>query len=634
MKGGRRGAPANPARATALAVVVATAAAMGAAFLLASCGFEGAKASGVRFLVGFSQANISEPWRVAMTEEIKAEIGTYPDMQLVYADAADSTARQIEDVNRLVGYGIDLLIISPTESHALTPVVREVYSKIPVIVLDRAVEGYDYSLFIGPDNERLGREAGQVVSELLGNRRGKLLEIEGRSGSPPSLLRSQGLREVLATDKKIDIVGTIIADWLRDTAEDKVTERLKYLPDVDVIFAQNDAMAWGAWKAARDLGRGGISFIGIDGLPGPTGGIELVRKGILAATFTCSTGGKEAVDYARDILTRKEGIPKKIYLRPRKVTRELLGAKVEGMPYIHEAPVAKDRPIVLGFAQVGSESEWRVANTKSIKSAAAKAGIDLRFVDGKQRQENEIDAIRTFIRDKVDVIAFSPIVESGWDDVLREARKAGIPVILSDRSVDLKDDSLWLTFMGSDFVEEGRRAARWLVEYLKTAKPVNIVEIQGTIGSAPEIDRSIGFAEVIKDYPNYHIIDSESGDFFRDRGYDVMKRILTREPRRIDAVFAHNDDMALGAIQALEEAGRKPGKDIAIISVDAAHGAFKAMTEGKLNCTVECNPLLGPQLMKAIKDYMGGKDLPIRMITAEGVFPAATARRDMAGREY
>ena len=602
--------------------------------LLASCGFESATAGKVRFLVGFSQANISEPWRVAMTEEIKAEIGTYPDMQIVYADAADSTSRQIEDVKRLMGYGIDLLIISPTESHALTPVVRDVYSKIPVIVLDRAVEGYDYSLFIGPDNERLGREAGQVVSELLGARKGNLLEIEGRSGSPPSLLRSQGLREVLASHDNVKIVGTIIADWLRDKAEDKVADRLRNLADVDVILAQNDAMAWGAWRAAQALGRRGIRFIGIDGLPGPTGGIELVRKGILSATFTCSTGGKEAVDYARDILMHKEGIPKRIYLRPRKVTQELLGAKVEGMPYIHEAPVARDRRIVLGFAQVGSESEWRVANTKSIKTAAEKAGIDLRFVDGKQRQENQIEAIRTFIRDKVDVIAFSPIVESGWDEVLREAKRAGIPVILSDRAVDLKDDSLWLTFMGSDFIEEGRRSARWLVDYLKTSEPVNIVEIQGTIGSAPAIDRAVGFAEVIAAYPNYHIIDSESGDFFKDRGYDVMKRILAREPRRIDAVFAHNDDMALGAIQALEEAGRRPGKDIAIISVDAAHGAFKAMTEGKLNCTVECNPLLGPQLMKAIQDYMNGKDLPIRMITAEGVFPAATARHDMAGRQY
>jgi len=179
------------------AIVAPLVLAMTAALLFNSCGFGGSTTGRVRFLIGFSQANISEPWRVAMTEEIKAEIGTYPDMQIVYADAADSPARQIEDVKRLMGYGIDLLIISPTESHALTPIVHDVYSKIPVIVLDRAIEGYDYSLFIGPDNERLGREAGQVVSELLGDRKGNLLEIEGRSGSPPSLLRSQGLREVL-----------------------------------------------------------------------------------------------------------------------------------------------------------------------------------------------------------------------------------------------------------------------------------------------------------------------------------------------------------------------------------------------------------------------------------------------------
>ena len=292
------------------------------------------------------------------------------------------------------------------------------------------------------------------------------------------------------------------------------------------------------------------------------------------------------------------------------------------------------RRIVLGFAQVGSESEWRVANTKSIMTAASKAGIDLRFADGKQSQENQIAAIRGFIRDKVDVIAFSPVVESGWEEVLREAKVAGIPVILSDRAVDLKDDSLWLSFMGSDFVEEGRRAGRWLTERMKGRDRVNIVELQGTIGSAPAIDRKIGFEEAIKDFPGFRIVASESGDFTRDLGYKVMKGILARTGPSVDALFAHNDDMALGAIQAIEEAGLKPGKDIVIVSVDAANGAFKAMLEGKLNCTVECNPLLGPQLMKAVQDYMDGKELPIRMITAEGVFPAATARHDMQGREY
>jgi galactofuranose transport system substrate-binding protein len=588
----------------------------------------------VSFLVGFSQANLTEPWRIAMSEEIKAEAVHYSDMRVIYADAADSTNRQVDDVQRLMDDGIDLLIISPTDSHALTPVVREVYSKIPVIVLDRAVEGYDYSLFIGPDNERLGREAGGVISELLQNRSGTVLEIQGRSGSPPALLRSAGLREVLRKHRNIKIVDSIVADWLRDTAEDKVSERIRGIPNIDVIFAQNDAMAFGAWKATNFAGRRGIRFIGIDGLPGPTGGIELVKNGVLSATFTCPTGGKEAVIYGRDLLQHKEGIPKKIFLRPRKVTPESLAQSEKAVPDDKRTPMAEGRKIVLGFAQVGSESEWRVADTKSIKTAAAKAGIDLIFEDGKQLQENEIAAIRSFIRKKVDVIAFSPVVESGWEEVLREAKAASIPVIITDRSVDLKDDSLWLSFMGSDFLEEGRRAARWIIENRKAPGPVNIVELQGTKGSAPAIDRTIGFGEVIKDYHDFKIVASEDGDFTIAQGYDVMKKILAKIHPRIDAVFAHNDDMAIGAIQAMTELGLRPGKDILVVSIDAAHGAFSAMIEGRLNCTVECNPLLGPNLMKAVQDYMNGKDLPIQMITSEGIFPASTAQRDTVGREY
>jgi simple sugar transport system substrate-binding protein len=602
---------------------------------LISCG-QSRRPSPVRFLIGVSQANLTEPWRVAMTEEIKEEAAYYPEIRIIYADAADSSARQVEDVKRLLEYGIDLLIISPTDARALTPVVRETYAHIPVIVLDRAVEGvegYDYSLFIGPDNERLGHEAGNVASELLGKSGGTVLEIEGRSGSPPTLERSNGFREVISKRDDVKVLKPIVADWLRDKAEDELASRLGNSPQISVIFAQNDAMAYGAWRACKTAGKTGIKVIGIDGLSGPMGGIDLVRKGVLSATFTCPTGGKEAVIYAMDLLLKKEGIPKKIYLRSSKVTLATLSGH-DDEPYARAIPPSSHGPIVLGFAQVGAESEWRVANTKSIKDAAAKAGIDLVFADGKQHQENQIAAIRSFIRLKVDVIAFSPIIESGWDDVLKEAKAAGIPVILSDRNVDLKDDSLWLSFMGSDFEEEGRRAARWIVENVRSSQSVNIMELQGTIGSAPAIDRTAGFKEVLKDYPNYKIVVSESADFFRDQGYSVMKKILAKDHPRIDALFSHNDDMAIGAIQAMEESGMKPGKDIKIVSIDAAHGAFEAMMAGKLNCTVECNPLLGPELMKAVQDYMSGKDLPLRMITSESVFPASSARRDIVDRKY
>lgn len=293
------------------------------------------------------------------------------------------------------------------------------------------------------------------------------------------------------------------------------------------------------------------------------------------------------------------------------------------------------KKIVLGFSQIGAESEWRTANSESIKSSAKEAGIDLKFSDAQQKQENQIKALRSFIAQKVDVIAFSPVVESGWGTVLREAKAAKIPVILSDRAVDEKDDSLWVAFMGSDFVEEGRRAGRWLVEKMKGVQgDVNIVELQGTVGSAPAIDRKKGFEEIIKADPKFKIIRSQTGDFTRAKGKEVMEAFLKAEGKKINVLYAHNDDMAIGAIQAIEEAGMKPAKDIVIISIDAVKGAFEAMIAGKLNVSVECSPLLGPQLMQAVKDLVAGKTIPKRIVTQEGVFPMEVAAKEFPNRKY
>jgi len=289
--------------------------------------------------------------------------------------------------------------------------------------------------------------------------------------------------------------------------------------------------------------------------------------------------------------------------------------------------------IVVGFSQIGAESAWRVANTESIQSEAEKRpNIELKFSDAQQKQENQIKAIRSFIAQGVDVIAFSPVVETGFEAVLKEAKEAGIPVILSDRAVDVDDDSLWVTFMGSDFVEEGRRAARWLIESGYTN--VNIVELQGTVGSAPAIDRKTGFEEVIKSQPGMKIIKTQSGDFTRSGGKEVMEAFLKAEGKNINVLYAHNDDMAIGAIQAIEEYGLKPGKDIIIVSIDAVRGAFEAMIEGKLNCTVECSPLLGPQLFDAVEALMKGETLPKRIVTNEGVFPQEVAAKTIDSRQY
>lgn len=300
------------------------------------------------------------------------------------------------------------------------------------------------------------------------------------------------------------------------------------------------------------------------------------------------------------------------------------------------ATLAADKPLVMGFSQVGAESEWRSANTASVKDAAKQAGITLKFADAQQKQENQVKAIRSFIAQKVDVIAFSPVVESGWDTVLKEAKAAKIPVILTDRAVNVSDPSLYVTFIGSDFVEEGRKAGRWLLE--RAAKTpsaaLNIVELQGTVGSAPALDRKKGFEEVIKANPKLQIIRSQSGEFTRAKGKEVMEAFLKAKDKKIDVLYAHNDDMAIGAIQAIEEAGLKPGKDIVIVSIDGVKGAFQAMLAGKLNVTIECNPLLGPQLMQLARDVVAGKAVEKRITVIEGVFPAEVAAKELPNRKY
>ncbi len=284
--------------------------------------------------------------------------------------------------------------------------------------------------------------------------------------------------------------------------------------------------------------------------------------------------------------------------------------------------------IVVGFSQIGSESDWRAANTVSIKTEAEKRGIDLRFADAQQKQENQIKALRSFIQQKVDIIAFSPMVETGWEPVLREIKKAGIPVILTDRAVDVTDHSLYVTFIGSDFVEEGRRAARWFIK--NTQGEVKVFELRGTPGASCATDRKNGFEEAIKDHPRIKIIKSQDGNFERGRGKEVMEAFLgTKEGKEFNALFAHNDDMALGAIQAMKEKALKPGTDIKIVSVDAVKAAFEAMIAGELNCTVECNPLIGPQLFDMV-EAIARK----RVVIPEDVFEQATAKDVIKTRKY
>lgn len=585
----------------------------------------------IDFVIGVSQANLLEAWRLVATNEIKEEAEKYQNSSLIIMDATSDTEKQKRDINKLLDYGIDLLIVSPNDVEEMTPIIREVYQKIPVIVMDRAVEGFDYTLYIGPDNELIGRQAGDNVMSLLKDKEGTILELCGSEDSKSEVDKSKGFKSIVVEYPKTEIIQNRILSATRDDTEDFLLNYGNGLADIDIIFAHNDYMARGAYLALQELGLK-IPIIGIDGFTGDNNGISMVQQGMIAETITCPTGGKEAIQFAMDILQEVSGVPKQIILRSHTIMKNNVDEYLAGL----DKPLKEVTNIIdVGYSQLGTESEWRLANTASIKEAAREAGINLIFDDADQSQEKQVRAVEQFIEMKVDVIVISPVVDYGWDAVLKEAKEAGIPVILSDRRIEVEDDDLFDTYIGADFMEEGRRAMRWVVANVKKDKDdINIMELKGTVGASPSIERKKGFEEIMSANPQYRITYSEVGNFTYQGGKTIIEDYLKQQEWDIDVIFAHNDDMALGAMEALEQNGIKPGKDVKIVSVDGTRQAFEAMIEGKLNCSVECSPLLGPQLMKAVKDLMSGKELPLRIITEEKIYTEKDAKSVIKSRKY
>ena len=270
----------------------------------------------------------------------------------------------------------------------------------------------------------------------------------------------------------------------------------------------------------------------------------------------------------------------------------------------------------VGFAQIGSESGWRAAETTVTRQEAEKRGHDLKFADAQQKQENQIKAVKTFIAQGVDAILLAPVVATGWDQVLQEAKEAEIPVVLLDRQVDSSED-LYLTAVGSDLEHEGRVAGEWLVQQVGD-KTCNVVELQGATGSSPAIKRKAGFEAGIAGHDNIKITRSQTGDFTRTKGKEVMESFLKAEGgTEICALYAHNDDMAVGAIQAIKEAGKKPGTDILVVSIDAVPDIFQAMAAGEANATVELTPNMAGPAFDALEAYWKNGTVPPKFIQTE-----------------
>ncbi len=288
-----------------------------------------------------------------------------------------------------------------------------------------------------------------------------------------------------------------------------------------------------------------------------------------------------------------------------------------------QEPAGDSTSIVVGFSQLGAESSWRIANTASMEQAAKEAGYGLMMENANQKQEKQIDAIRSFIAYRVDVIVFSPIVETGWDNVLTEAKQAGIPVILMDRMIETQDDSLYTAYIGADFYAEGRRAGEYLVRKADAtgAEHLNIVEICGTTDSTPMRDRQRGFMDVIGADPRFTVIASISGDFLRSKGEECMTDLLARfGADGIDVLYSHNDSMTLGALDVMEKAGVRPGRDILVISVDGEAEAVRALKDGRINCIVQCTPALGGSVMALVQGLVNNRSIPRVSHPVEAVF--------------
>lgn len=299
-----------------------------------------------------------------------------------------------------------------------------------------------------------------------------------------------------------------------------------------------------------------------------------------------------------------------------------LCAILGGCSGVKEAEYKQDS-VVVGFSQLGSESSWRIANTKSMEEAAEEAGYGLMMENANQKQERQIDSIRSFIAYQVDVIVFSPIVESGWDNVLKEAKKAGIPVILMDRMIDTKENDLYTAYIGADFYAEGRRAGEYLIRKADAMKAehLRIAEISGTIDSTPMRDRHKGFMDVISGDPRFTVVDSISGDFLRSKGEECTYRLLEQYGAEgIDVIYSHNDSMTLGVLDVLEREGIEPGKDIILITVDGEKDAVAALRQGKINCVVQCTPNLGTSVMELVRKWKNGEKVNGIYHPDEGMF--------------
>ncbi len=591
----------------------------------------------VNRLIGVSLANLTDEWRIVLKNELEDEAKRYPGLKLIFTDAGGDVRKQKKDMRELMEYGAELLIVSPVDVEELMPEVEEIYHEdMPILLLDRAIKGFDYTCFFGADDRLLVKQELEAVTALTEDITGKGTGADGPGGNKVTVLnilmdnytgrqRSGLLKE--AADGDLEIRQLMIEKGTRDETEDILMERQELLDEVDLILTQNDYMAYGASLALEKLGQRDIKILGVDGFSGVGGGLDMVKRGLIDATIICPTGAVQALSYAIRYLEGDKDGSKQIINRNTLVTKE----NVDDYYPDKKKAIKKDIRSV-GYVQIDENTGFRRANTNSFSDAATEYDIELEIKECATIDE-QLSAFDDFVEMGKDAIIVSPLVEDGWEEAFSKAKERGIPVILSDREVSCSEE-LYTSFVGSDFVEEGARCMRWIQENMEDKDNVRILEIEGTKGASPAIDRGNGFRSLMQEDGSTKIIGTINGNFSKEEGYTAMSAYLSENGADFDVVFSHNDDMMLGAVEALKEFGIVPGEDVKLLSIDGTKEALTGIREGEVNFVAECTPLLGPNVMRTLSQLGQGEEVPLRVISSEETFDSETPDTVYRMRKY
>ena len=569
----------------------------------------------IDFLIGVSLANMTEPWMVVLTNEIKQEAEKNSNIRIIFEDAAFSSEKQKKDLERLMQYGIDLLIVSSNNDSELSNDIKEIYKQIPVIKVDRSEPQEDYTLYIGPDNYLIGRQAGKEAVQMLGGSDGKILEVKNSDQSASSSDRSRGFLSEIYKHENISVVNTVLAYNSSDTAEiniKNILEKVKLGQEQkpDIIFAHNDYMALGASRAIKEFDFGDIRIIGIDGFPGENGGIKMIKDGNLNVTFTCPTGGREAVSFALDLLMKKKVTPKKILLKNYKIDKE--NVREYEKELFKKMSGNKIENLKIGVSVFNDKTEAANIFIRNISNVMAEIDPKSIIITAEELQK-QIDDINSLINDKVDLLIVSPSNDKGFDEIMKKCNQEGISVIILDNMDFSSYEYNNVCNIGFDYNEMGKKIAEHLISDNKNNEE-NYKVFEFKVDDRYNYnEKSMGFNNKLKENNIYKIDQYFTDDDINSAKVAIGQALSNEKP---DAIYCHTYNIALGAGLAVREKGLN--NSIKIVCVELKdYLTQENWDDNRVSYIVSTDVKIGDLLKQMIDDYINGYDLPLRVIGKE-----------------